>query len=191
LVGFSRYDYNLELIFKFLLVFKICFLMQYECMMSYNMLVLYVPHQKKKLSNIDGICIIGGNSHSSLWIVLTRQSYAIVVSVPAEEHNRYIFIYIATYPPSDVHVFNVVWTSLHMLWERIHVLQKWPQDIPRPPHVLGARSWLIAQRTRNPYHTIGIVLKKPHLEGTCLRFTSPSRRKLNFLPWRRCVVTEK
>jgi hypothetical protein len=108
LVGFSRYDYNLESIFKFLLVFKICFLMQYECMMSYNMLVLYVPHQKKKLSNIDGICIIGGNSHSSPWIVLTRQSYAIVVSVPAEEHNRYIFIYIATYPPSDVHVFNVV-----------------------------------------------------------------------------------
>jgi hypothetical protein len=33
LVGFSRYDYDLESVFKFLLVFKICFLMQYECIM--------------------------------------------------------------------------------------------------------------------------------------------------------------
>jgi hypothetical protein len=30
---FSRYDFELESIFKFLLVFKIRFLMQYECMM--------------------------------------------------------------------------------------------------------------------------------------------------------------
>jgi hypothetical protein len=33
LLGFSRYDYDLKSIFLFLLVFKICFLMQYECMM--------------------------------------------------------------------------------------------------------------------------------------------------------------
>jgi hypothetical protein len=46
--GFSRYDYELESIFKFLLVFKICFLMQYECMMPCNMSDLYVPYQKKK-----------------------------------------------------------------------------------------------------------------------------------------------
>jgi hypothetical protein len=74
LVGFSRYDYDLELIFKILLVFKICFLMQYECMMSCDMSSLYVPYQKKRLPNIDGIRIIGGNSHSSPWLVLTRQS---------------------------------------------------------------------------------------------------------------------
>jgi hypothetical protein len=48
--------------------------------------------------------------------------------------------YIATYPPSGTHMFNVVWTAQHMLQERIHVLQKWPQDIPRSPHALGARS---------------------------------------------------
>jgi hypothetical protein len=84
-IGFSRYDYDLELIFfKFLLVFKICFWMQHECMMSCNMSALYVPHQNKRLPNIDGVCIIGGNSHSSTWLVLMRQSYAIVVSVPTK-----------------------------------------------------------------------------------------------------------
>jgi hypothetical protein len=46
--GFSRYDFKLELIFKFLLIFKIRFLMQYKCMMPCNMSTLYAPHQKKK-----------------------------------------------------------------------------------------------------------------------------------------------
>jgi hypothetical protein len=36
LEGFSRYDFKLESIIKFILVFKISFLMQYECMMSCN-----------------------------------------------------------------------------------------------------------------------------------------------------------
>jgi hypothetical protein len=45
-----------------------------------------------------------------------------------------------TYPPSGAHAFNAAWTALHMLQEHIHVLQKWPQDIPRSPHDLGARS---------------------------------------------------
>jgi hypothetical protein len=33
---------------KFILIFKVCFLMQYEYMMSCNLSVIYVPHQKKK-----------------------------------------------------------------------------------------------------------------------------------------------
>jgi hypothetical protein len=48
--------------------------------------------------------------------------------------------YITTYPPSGAHVFNVVWTVLHMLDEHIDALHKSPQDIPRSPHALGARS---------------------------------------------------
>jgi hypothetical protein len=32
--------------------------------------------------------------------------------------------YITTYPSSDAHAFNAAWTVLHMLQERIHVLQK-------------------------------------------------------------------
>jgi hypothetical protein len=59
-------------------------------------------------------------------------TYANMVSVPAEEHNRYM-TYITTYPPSGAHAFIVVWTALHMSQECIHVLHKWPQDIPRSP----------------------------------------------------------
>jgi hypothetical protein len=65
LVGFSRYDYDLESIFKFLLVFKICFLVQYECMASRNMSALYVPQQKKRVPNIDGVCVVGGKMLST------------------------------------------------------------------------------------------------------------------------------
>jgi hypothetical protein len=32
--------------------------------------------------------------------------------------------YTTTYPPSDAHAFNTVWTVLHMLRERIHVLEE-------------------------------------------------------------------
>jgi hypothetical protein len=64
LVGFSRRDYGLESIFffLFLLVFKICFLMQYEYMISCNMCALHVPHQKKRLSNIDDVRVVGGET---------------------------------------------------------------------------------------------------------------------------------
>jgi hypothetical protein len=48
--------------------------------------------------------------------------------------------YITTYPPSGAHAFNAAWTTLYTLQERIHVLRKWPQDIPRPPRALAAWS---------------------------------------------------
>jgi hypothetical protein len=52
LKGFLSYDFELESIFKFLLVFMVCFLMQYDSMMSCNMSVLSVPHQKKSFCPI-------------------------------------------------------------------------------------------------------------------------------------------
>jgi hypothetical protein len=61
-----------------------------------------------------------------------RQSYAIMVSVPVEEHNIHM-TYITTYPPSGAHAFNAIRTTLHMLRECIHVLMKRLQDIPRSP----------------------------------------------------------
>jgi hypothetical protein len=67
-------------------------------------------------------------------------TYANVVSVLAEEHNRYI-TYITTYPTSGVPAFNIAWIALHTLRERIHVLRKRPQDIsrsPRPRCAVGA-----------------------------------------------------
>jgi hypothetical protein len=51
LKGFLSYDIELESIFfKFPLAFMVCLLMQYKCMMSCNMSVLYVPHQKKSFA---------------------------------------------------------------------------------------------------------------------------------------------
>jgi hypothetical protein len=51
LEGISRYDFELEMIFfSFFLVFKVHFLMKYDSMMSCNMSVLYIPHQKKRLA---------------------------------------------------------------------------------------------------------------------------------------------
>jgi hypothetical protein len=95
-----------------------------------NMLVISIPHQMKKLlPHIGGVRIVSGNSHSTPWLILAIQH---VVSVPAEERNRYM-TYITTYPPSVAHTLNTAWTALHTLWERIHVLRKRPQDIPTSP----------------------------------------------------------
>jgi hypothetical protein len=64
--------------------------MQYECMMSCNMLDLYVPREKKSSPNIDGICIVGGKVALIPIVIYSGITYANVVSVQAEEHNRYI-----------------------------------------------------------------------------------------------------
>jgi hypothetical protein len=48
---FSRYDFELQSIFFIILsIFKVHFLMQFDCTMPCNMSDLYVPHQKKKLN---------------------------------------------------------------------------------------------------------------------------------------------
>jgi hypothetical protein len=98
--------------------------------MSWQQAVQSVLTKRKALPNVYGIRINGGKSCSSPQLVLMRLSYVIVVSVPPEEQNIHI-TYITTYPPSGVHAFNATWTTLHTLWERIHVLRKWQQDIPR------------------------------------------------------------
>jgi hypothetical protein len=59
-------------------------------------------------------------------------TYANVVSIPVEEHNRYM-TYIPIYPPIEARTFNTTQIALHTLRERIHVLRKRPQDIHRSP----------------------------------------------------------
>jgi hypothetical protein len=70
-------------------------------------------------------------------------TYANVVSVPTEEHNRYM-THITTYPPSGAHAFNTAQTALHTLREHIHILRKRPKDIPWPPR---PRCTVVASRT--------------------------------------------
>jgi hypothetical protein len=90
-----------ESIIKFLLVFKVRFLMHYDCMLSCKMLALYAPHQKKSAPNIVGVRIVGGELQSSPYSVLTRQSYTIVVSVPVENTTN---IYNHTSPLIPCHI---------------------------------------------------------------------------------------
>jgi hypothetical protein len=105
--------------------------------------VLRVPHQKKSFAKYR-------RRTYSWWqialipIVSSRgMTYANVVSVPANEHNRYM-TYITTHLPSGAHVFNAAWIALHTSRERIHVLRKRPQDIPKSPR---PRCAVMASRT--------------------------------------------
>jgi hypothetical protein len=45
---------------------------------------------------------------------------------------------------SGARAFNAAQTTMHMLRERIHILQKRPQDIPKSPH---PRCAVVASRT--------------------------------------------
>jgi hypothetical protein len=82
--------------------------MQYEDAMPCQHVVPMRSSLKEKLlPHIGGVRIVGDNSHSSPWSVLTRQSYTIVVSILAGEHNIHM-TYITIYPPSGARVFNTV-----------------------------------------------------------------------------------
>jgi hypothetical protein len=66
-----------------------------------NMLILYVPHQKKFFVKYRW-CTCNRWQFTLIPVVSSSgMTYANVVSVPAEEHNRYI-TYITTSPPSGV-----------------------------------------------------------------------------------------
>jgi hypothetical protein len=78
---------------------------------------------------MDGIRVIGGKMHSSMWLVLMKQSYTIVVSIHAE-NTTYIYIYI----PQVV----IVRLTLHghrcIHYENVFTsCRRHSQDIPRSP----------------------------------------------------------
>jgi hypothetical protein len=127
--------------------------------------------KKKDLSNIYGVRIVGGKSHSFPWFVLVewlKQTWLVYL-----QKSTIYMTYITTCPPSGAHAFYTAQTVLHTLQERIHVLQKWPQDIPRSLLALGTRSWLVTWWTCNPYHMIGTVLKQASSwgDGSWIRIT--------------------
>jgi hypothetical protein len=79
-----------------------------------NIPVLYVPHKKKSFAKYRW------RMYSQWQIVLipvvssSGMTYRNVVSVPREEHNRYM-THITTYPLSGARTFNAERTALHML----------------------------------------------------------------------------
>jgi hypothetical protein len=82
------------------------------------------------LLHLGGVHIVGGNPHSSLWLVLTIRLTKCGQCTCRRAQYTYM-TYITTYPLSGAHAFNAARTMLYTLRERIHILQKWPQDIPR------------------------------------------------------------
>jgi hypothetical protein len=123
LVGFSRYDYELESIFKFLLNFKVCFLIQYECMMACNMSVLYVLTKRKSLPNIDGIRVVCSKV-ALIPVVSFNETILRKRGQRTCRRIQYTYTNIITYRLSGTHVFNAAWAALHILRERINVLCK-------------------------------------------------------------------
>jgi hypothetical protein len=98
--------------------------------------------------------------------------------------------YITTYPPSHVHTFNAAWTMLYTLKERIYVLRKRPQDIPRSPH---PRCAVVTSRTieiQPLSHNRGCPQANLVLRGW-VRDSHHPTEELTFLPFHRCVVIEK
>jgi hypothetical protein len=79
-----------------------------------KMPVLCIPHQKKCFAKY------GWHTYSQWQIALipvvssSDITYANVVSILTEEHNRYM-PYITTYPPSGARTFNAARTVLYML----------------------------------------------------------------------------
>jgi hypothetical protein len=73
----------------------------------------YTSSPKKKLPNIVGIRVVGGKTHSSPWLIIREITYAIMVSVLAE-NNRYIIIHhhLST---KWCRAFNAAQTTLHTL----------------------------------------------------------------------------
>jgi hypothetical protein len=75
---------------------------------------------------------------------------------------------------------------IRMYSRLVEVATKYPQVSTRPEYVI------MTCRTTDlsPYCMIGTTSSKPCLEATGPKFTSPGGRTLNFLPCRRCIVTE-
>jgi hypothetical protein len=111
------------------------------------------------------VCQYIRRTYSRWWITLilvvssSGMTYANVVSIPTEEHNRNIW-HTSWLIPQVVPVRLTLHRQCRIHYE--NVFTSWGSDHKTSlgPHALGARSWLIAQWTRNPYRTIGAVLKQ-------------------------------
>jgi hypothetical protein len=80
------------------------------------------PHQGKSLPNIAGVRIVNGKI--TLIPVVTSKRYKITMWLAYLQKNTNIYDIQHELSPNDAHAFNTAWTTLHMLQERIHVLQK-------------------------------------------------------------------
>jgi hypothetical protein len=151
-----------------------------------NMLILSVSH-KKNLPNIYSVHI---GWHNTLIFMVNSNNTTYETWLAYLQKTQQIYMtYITTYPPSDVHAFNDVRTTLHTLQKRIHILRKRPQDIPwspclrctivtsrttdmQPlPHDRDCRqaNLILRGRVQNSHHPTGWYLHSNHVVGASLQ----------------------
>jgi hypothetical protein len=125
-----------------------------------NMSVLSVPHQKRKTFATYRWCTHSPWQFALILMVSSNETtYAIMISIPTEEHNIHIWHTSPLIP-------QVASTLLTLCGQRCirykNVFTSWGRDQKTSigPHALGARTWLVAWQTRSPYHTIGTIIKQ-------------------------------
>jgi hypothetical protein len=128
---------------KFILVFKVHFLMQYECMMSCIMLILYIPRQKKKVIKYR-------------WRTYSRWQITLIPVVSSSVWLMQMWL-----PYLQKSTINIWYTSSLILQVALmhltlhgqrciryeNVLTSWGRDhkTSQGPHALGARSWSVTR----------------------------------------------
>jgi hypothetical protein len=126
------------------------------------MSVLYVPHQKKRFAKYIWRTYSQWRSHSSPWSVLAKLVYAIMVSVPAEEHNIHIW-YTSPLIPQVAH------TCLTLCGQRC-ICHKDVFTSCGSGHKIFSGLYSLQVRGRNSSHDGRQPL--PH-DRDCLKQTSP------------------
>jgi hypothetical protein len=112
-----------------------------------------------------------------------------VVSIPAEEHNIYIWHTSPLVP-------QVAPKHLTLHGQRCichkNIFTSCGSGHKTFPGLYS--SWVRSHDSSHDdvslYRTIGTASSKPRLEATGPEFTSPGTRILTFLPWHRCVIAE-
>jgi hypothetical protein len=166
------------------MVFNVHLIYAHAYARSWQNTSLCVPHQMKSLTKYR-------------WHTYNRWQIALIIASSSSDltykmwlaYLQKIIIYITTYPPSCACAFNTARTAVHTLWERIHVLRKRPQDIPRSPRrrcvVMTSRSTdmqplpndrdcpqvnlILRGRVRDSHHPVGGYLPSYLVVGASLQ----------------------
>jgi hypothetical protein len=142
--------------------------------------------KRKSSSNIDDVCIVGGKV--TLIPVVSSKRYDLLkrdqCTCKRVQYTYDIYHHLSL---SGTHMFNVAWTMLHTLQERIHVLKKRPQDITRSPcptcTFVTSRTTDMQPLPHNRDHPQANLILRGHVQD----LHHPTR---GYLPYHMCVATK-
>jgi hypothetical protein len=139
--------------------------------------------KRKRVSNTDGIRVVGDKTHSSPQLVLGDMTYSTWLEYLQKNH-RYIW-YTSPLIPQVTPMHLTLRGQRCIYYE--NVFMSWGSDHKTSlgPHILGAWLWLVARWTRSPYRTIGTVLKQISSwgDGSGIHITRREDTHLLTLSW--------